>query len=105
MRAEDAARGPSGHASQIHLRGAVRQLPAQDRRLGRAHGTRPHADLKLPPPTLVATVVAVGQYFFYNVVPPILENFHIFGSLVLHLILGHADFTEPHFLSKLDVDT
>ena len=47
-----------GHESQTHLRGAVRQLPVQDRRLGKAHGARPHVGLKLPPPTPVTAGVA-----------------------------------------------
>ena len=56
MRAEDAASGPSEHASQTHLRSAVRQLSTQDRYAGQAHGARPHASLKSLPPTPMAAL-------------------------------------------------
>ena len=58
MRAEDAARGPSEHASQTYLRGAARQLPVQDRYPRNAHGARSHAGLKLLPSTHAGTALS-----------------------------------------------
>ena len=69
MRAEDTASGPSGHAPQTRLRGAVRQLPAQDRHPGEAYGARPHAGLKLQPPTLVATLSSIWIWHRMPVTP------------------------------------
>ena len=59
-RAEDAARGPSEHASQTRLRGAARQLPVQDRYPRNAHGARPYAGLKPLPPTPMTALSSTG---------------------------------------------
>ena len=59
MRVEDVARGSPGHESKTLLRGVVRQLSVQDRRSGKARGTRLHVGLKLRPPALVAVGAAL----------------------------------------------